>query len=419
MKMTMINRAGVIGIVGLAVAAATASLVSGDEPIVTALRSEVLRAAGVVVLADHAVGPDGHLIDDAVLVVDARGRIREFGSAAELGYGEGEPRRSGGREVIELPDGAVLCPGLVAVGSELWVSGGNYEQTKSIDPSLSVIEAFDGSQSSVVDALKAGITSTMVIPRPNNVVCGTAAVLKTWPCGPETGSLPGDRVLRDDGPVVLALGPSTWDFAGEPTSRAGALALIRREFDSAKDADGDDEASVRMRQLVSGELDSIVWAAEVEDVQAVVRVLMPRGVNPVVFHGGNPLECGAWLKETGKPVVLGPLGFGSGPGQLYGPAALSQSGVEIAFAGQMPVAAPDSLRISAALAARYGMDAAAARRAITSVPAAVAGVSDRVGSFAPGLDADFVVFSGDPISLSSSVLEVWVNGTRVMPGAIE
>ena len=70
-------------------------------------------------------------------------------------------------------------------------------------------------------------------------------------------------------------------------------------------------------------------------------------------------------------------------------------------------------RAAAAVAVRNGMTPAAARRAITSAPAAALGISDRVGSIERGRLADLVVFSGDPLDLRSRVLAVYVRGRRV------
>jgi imidazolonepropionase-like amidohydrolase len=51
-----------------------------------------------------------------------------------------------------------------------------------------------------------------------------------------------------------------------------------------------------------------------------------------------------------------------------------------------------------------------ALRTLTADAAAMLGVSDRVGTLAPGKDADFVVVSGDPFALRSRVNAVYVNG---------
>jgi len=56
------------------------------------------------------------------------------------------------------------------------------------------------------------------------------------------------------------------------------------------------------------------------------------------------------------------------------------------------------------------MDRAAALRAITSVPAEVYGVADRIGSLTVGADADVVLWSGDPLDIMSRPLLVYVEG---------
>ena len=40
-------------------------------------------------------------------------------------------------------------------------------------------------------------------------------------------------------------------------------------------------------------------------------------------------------------------------------------------------------------------------------------LADRIGSLEPGKDADFIILSGDPLSVYSKVLETWVEGRKV------
>ncbi len=47
---------------------------------------------------------------------------------------------------------------------------------------------------------------------------------------------------------------------------------------------------------------------------------------------------------------------------------------------------------------------------MTSSPAEILGVADRVGSLTPGKDADFVVLNGDPFATHTRVNEVFVEG---------
>ena len=59
------------------------------------------------------------------------------------------------------------------------------------------------------------------------------------------------------------------------------------------------------------------------------------------------------------------------------------------------------------------MDHDDAIRAITSVPAKMMGLSDRIGSIAPGKDADLAVFKGDPLSVYETPVFVIAGGKIV------
>ena len=65
---------------------------------------------------------------------------------------------------------------------------------------------------------------------------------------------------------------------------------------------------------------------------------------------------------------------------------------------------------------RAGMPAAAARKALTGDAAIIAGIPGRIGRLARGLDADLVLWSGDPVALSSSIEGVYIDGNHVYGG---
>ena len=52
-------------------------------------------------------------------------------------------------------------------------------------------------------------------------------------------------------------------------------------------------------------------------------------------------------------------------------------------------------------------------RAVTVIPAEILGVSDRVGSLAPGKDGDVIVLDGPPLSIKTWVQRVYINGELV------
>ncbi|MGH2627318.1 MAG: amidohydrolase family protein, partial [Anaerolineales bacterium] len=77
------------------------------------------------------------------------------------------------------------------------------------------------------------------------------------------------------------------------------------------------------------------------------------------------------------------------------------------------------LRLCAALAMRYGLPEDEALKAVTINTAAIARVSDRVGSLEPGKDADLVVFDGPWYEPRSRVQMVFGNGELLYDRAKE
>ena len=61
-------------------------------------------------------------------------------------------------------------------------------------------------------------------------------------------------------------------------------------------------------------------------------------------------------------------------------------------------------------AVRCGLPAEVALKAVTRVPAEILGIEDRVGTIAAGRDADLVALSGDPLSLTTKIRWVMVDG---------
>ncbi|MGH7445465.1 MAG: amidohydrolase family protein, partial [Longimicrobiales bacterium] len=61
---------------------------------------------------------------------------------------------------------------------------------------------------------------------------------------------------------------------------------------------------------------------------------------------------------------------------------------------------------------RTGISEEDALSLVTSRTAAVFGLQDRVGSLRPGLDADFVIWSGHPLSQFTHAEQTWIDGTK-------
>ncbi|MFT7616636.1 MAG: imidazolonepropionase-like amidohydrolase [Planctomycetota bacterium] len=88
-------------------------------------------------------------------------------------------------------------------------------------------------------------------------------------------------------------------------------------------------------------------------------------------------------------------------------AALEALGVDVIISGK-----GRDLLYAAAMAVGGGLDPIAAIQAITSRPAKLLGVGDRVGSLTAGKDADFLILNGHPLSSTAHVQEVYVGGDQ-------
>ena len=74
------------------------------------------------------------------------------------------------------------------------------------------------------------------------------------------------------------------------------------------------------------------------------------------------------------------------------------------------------MNLEAAKAVKYGgLDEAEALKFVTINPAKQLRIDDRVGSLEVGKDADFVIWSGHPLSTYSICEETWLDGKNTFP----
>ncbi|MCH7807745.1 MAG: amidohydrolase family protein [Planctomycetes bacterium] len=346
------------------------------------------------IITGRYVAPDGTLQPGAAILLSG-GKIQSI-----------VPADSYDKEtnVVRHPN-AVLCPGLIDVRSQIGASENLIETTNAIDPGASAIDSLDRHHRDFRAALRAGITTVMLTPSPNNLISGAAAIVKTA----RASKGEDDAILVKHGPLMFALGSSVWSYDRAPTSRVGSLAMLRAALDDAAGGRGHE----RLQAFAKGRIEGVVVCEEAMDVSAALRTFAQRRLSVAIAHTSDVHDLGEELVRLCHAVIVGPYTFEDSPRKLSTAAAWSSAGVPVIFTAQMPEHAADALRITAALAVRYGMDPAKARRAITGLPAIVTGVPKRIGSIKEGMDADLVVFSDDPLQLDARVLEVYIDGVRV------
>lgn len=182
--------------------------------------------------------------------------------------------------------------------------------------------------------------------------------------------------------------------------------------------DLNDEA---MGRAADGELPLVV---EVHRVAEIRRLLEKTAAFPrlrlVIAGGTEALAFAEELAERSIPVILWPVPMGAARPDEYDEhdlalaGELTRAGVTVAFGngGQRDAR---ELRNLAALAVAHGMEREAALAALTSVPAELFDVGERLGELAPGRTADVLVLDGDPLDTTAQIRFVVARGKVVTP----
>jgi imidazolonepropionase-like amidohydrolase len=142
-----------------------------------------------------------------------------------------------------------------------------------------------------------------------------------------------------------------------------------------------------------------------------LRIADEFGIQRVVLiHATEGYKIADILAQRGIPCVVGPILFSRSKYELRGmdprnPVILSRAGVKVAIQTDQ-MSAVKYILFDATLAVREGMDEEEALKAITIYPAEILGIADRVGSIAPGKDADLVVLSAHPFDVAQSRVEL-------------
>src|SRR5699024_10167810 len=237
-------------------------------------------------------------------------------------------------------------------------------------------------------------------------------------------------VLRSPSGLKAALGENPKRVYGErkqtPSTRLGVALTIRQAFAtarawSAKPADDRDAdlVSEALTRVLEREIPWRQHSHRADDIATALRIAEEFGFELVLDHGTESYLIADRVAAAGVPVLYGPLIVSRSKVEARhrtpkAPGILTAAGVTVPIIPDHPVVPIQFLVDRAALAVKHGSAPADALRAITLNPAEVLGVADRIGSLAPGKDADLVLWDGDPLDVRIRTLRVWQAGREVM-----
>jgi len=88
------------------------------------------------------------------------------------------------------------------------------------------------------------------------------------------------------------------------------------------------------------------------------------------------------------------------------------------FVSDNPVLNAQHVVFEAAKGYRYGLPYHAAMESVTSAPAELLGMGERIGKIKSGFDADVVVWDSDPLSVGATPIQIWIDGTAQFADAV-
>ncbi len=395
---------------GLAVVYSTAPLAAQERPLAFT-GAEIIPVSGPPI-------PDGALVvrHGRITAVGPRGQVRIPSDA-----------------VVRELEGKVIMPGLVDTHSHIGGGDGG-DRSAPIHPDVRILDALDARHDRLRTARAGGLTTVNIMPGSGLLMSGQTAYIKL-----RNGRTIYDLLLCDDvltevcGGLKMANGTNPLRGGSEsPSTRAKSAALVRQKFVAAEEyrertRSSDGNASSRpARDLELELLVEVLDGRRIvhhhthrhDDILTVLRLQREFGFPLVLQHVSEGWKVADQIAAAGVPASIIMIDAPGGKLEAVGlafdnGAILERAGVLVAFHTDDPITDSRHFLRSAGLAVRAGMSRDAALASVTLAGARMLGLEERIGSLEAGKDADFVILSGDPLSVYTRVEETWIDGERV------
>jgi imidazolonepropionase-like amidohydrolase len=362
-------------------------------------------------------------IENGVLVVQD-GVIQAVGA-------EGSVAIPSDAKVTDL-SGRVLMPGLVDTHSHIGqVDGG--DRSAALHPDVRTLDGVDIRDPSINRARAGGITTVNVLSGSGHLMSGQTTHLKL-----RDGTTIDDLLLCDGpltdlcGGMKMANGTNPQrEPSAFPGTRARAAAQARALFteaqayrekkQNAEDEDDMPNSDLGMEALVevlNGERIVHFHTHRHDDVLTAIRLSEEFGFELVLHHVSEGWKVADEIAAAGVPASIIVLDSPGGKPEAVDlayrtGAVMEDAGVDVAYHTDDLITDSRLFLRSPAFGVRAGMSRAAALESVTLAGARMLGMADRVGSLEEGKDADFIVLSGDPLSVYTKVEQTWVEGQNV------
>ncbi|MCE2872974.1 MAG: amidohydrolase family protein [Xanthomonadales bacterium] len=300
--------------------------------------------------------------------------------------------------------------GLTRIGlEEIGLDSGNGDHSQRLGqmrPEFDVTQAWNPDAQSLVVHRMNGVTFTVLTPGSaagGSIVAGQGA----------PASLAGREALAPRA-MFIDLGGDANDLSGG--SRAAQFMLLRQALVEAR---APNLVMVHDERLLSPSGRQVlleflkgggVFVFDVDravDIRRTIEFAQQEKMRVAIRGGAEAWRVAPQLAAARIPVMIDPLenlpsSFDAVGATMYNAARLHAAGVTVVISMRSPdIDDAGKTRQAAGNAVAHGLPWAAGLAAITRVPAEIFGVGDRFGTLAPGRTADLVLWSGDPLEVSS------------------
>ncbi len=362
-------------------------------------------------------------IEQGTMVVQ-NGTIQAVGEAGSVDVPEGA--------VEHDVSGKVIMPGLVDTHSHIGqVSGG--DESAALHPDVRTIDAINVRHPSIDRARAGGITTVQTLSGSGHLMSGQTTFLKLRDGGTVSElNACDDRSIEACGGMKMANGTNPQRESGSfPGTRSRAAAMAREAFVQAQEyrrkkqqAESESEMpdrNLRMEGLIDvmeGERAVHFHTHRHDDVLTAIRLSEEFDFDLVLHHVSEGWKVADEIAEADVPasiiVLDSPGGKKEADELVYRTGrVLNEAGVDVAYHTDDPITDSRLFLRQPAIGVRAGLSRAAALESVTLAGARMLGMEDEIGSLDEGKDADFVVLSGDPLSVYTKIEQTWVEGQTV------
>lgn len=409
----------------------------------TRLLTFALLSAGMTVRADIPAGEPGGvglaILTQKALVVPLEGA--QVINHAMILVREGLIEAVGPQSEMVVPsDYEILdvgshwvCPGFIDLHCHIAGTYGLNDTVYQTNPGLRISPETVPGNPRLKLAVAGGVSTVLFLPGSGSNMGGQGVLLKTGVDEYEAMEIrnPGSlKIAQGDNPKRWAYGMGrimmAWNLR-EDLSRGKAYAAKWEVYE--RDGGVKPKRDIRLdvfRDLAARKTQISTHTQYYRLVLTTIIMLAKEfGFATYIDHGSFDSYLATPLAiDAGVAAILGPrqVMWPRPPrfdtdGQVHGSAwGFQKLGHKrIGFNTDAPVVPQEELSLQAAMGVRYGMDDSNADgvRGLTCIPAVTSGLENKIGSIEPGLDADLLIVTGDPVDPRTSVEAVYQNGRRI------